>query len=121
MKAQLPEDCKGIEFEFVKNVSGALMRPTLASGVMVNGNILLKSIASTGAVYVRLLVEHDLEGDSGIQRSLDDFMSEANQETHVQITNAQTNNFKNKLMIHLSIHFALSAYKKVCIKLESCS
>ena len=63
MRAQLPEDCKGIEFEFVKNVSGALMRPTLASGVRVNGNILLKSIASTGAVYVRLLVEDDLEED----------------------------------------------------------
>lgn len=52
VKAQLPEDCKGIEFEFMKNVSGALMRPTLASGVRVNGNILLKSISSTGAVYV---------------------------------------------------------------------
>ena len=52
MKAQLPEDCKGIEFKFMKNVSGALMRPTLASGVRVNGNILLKSISSTGAVYV---------------------------------------------------------------------
>jgi len=89
VKAQLPEDCKGIEFEFVKNVSGVLMRPTLASGVRVNGNILLKSIASTGAVYVRLLVEDDLEEDSGIQRSLDEFMSEANQETHVQIITVQ--------------------------------
>ena len=52
MKAQLPEDCKGIEFEFMKNVSGALIRPTLVSGVRVNGNILRKSISSTGAVYV---------------------------------------------------------------------
>lgn len=89
VKAQLPEDCKGIEFEFVKNVSGALMRPTLASGVRVNGNILLKSIASTGAVYVRLLVEDDLEEDSVIQRSLDEFLSDANQETHVEITTVQ--------------------------------
>ena len=89
VKAQLPEDCKGIEFEFVKNVSGALMRPTLASRVRVNGNILLKSIASTGAVYVRLLVEDDLEEDSVIQRSLDEFLSDANQETHVEITTVQ--------------------------------
>lgn len=65
------------------------MRPTLASKVRVNGNILLKRIASTGAVYVRLLVEDDLEEDSGIQRSLDEFMSEANQETHIEITTVQ--------------------------------
>ena len=89
VKSRLREDCKGIEFEFAKNVSGALMRPTLASGVRVNGNILPKSIASTGAVYVRLLVEDDLEEDSGIQRSLDELMSEANQETHVEITTVQ--------------------------------
>ena len=43
------------------------MKPTLASGVGINGNILLKSIASTGAVCVRLLVEDDSdEMDSGI-------------------------------------------------------
>ena len=38
---------------------------------------------------MRLLVEDDLEEDSGIQRSLDQFMSEANQETHVEITTVQ--------------------------------
>jgi len=76
VKAQFPEDCrKGIEFEFVKNVSGALVKQTLASGVRINGNTLLKSIASTGAVYVRLLVEDDPdEVDRGIQRSMDNFM-----------------------------------------------
>ena len=43
------------------------MKPTLALGVRINGNILLKSIASTGAVCVRLLVEDDSdEMDSGI-------------------------------------------------------
>ena len=53
------------------------------SWVRINGNILLKSIASTGAVYVRLLVEDDPdEVDSGLQRSLDDFMSEVNQYRH---------------------------------------
>lgn len=64
-------ECKGIEFEFVKNVSGVLVKPTLASGVRINGNILLKSIAYTGAVYVGLLVEDDPEEvDSGIQRNM---------------------------------------------------
>ena len=82
VKAQFPEECKDIEFEFVKNISGVLVKLTLASGVRINGNILLKSIASTGAVYVRLLVEDDPdEVDSGIQRSMDDFMSEVNQES----------------------------------------
>ena len=45
------------------------MKPKLASGVRINGNILLKSIACTGAVYVRLLVEDDPdEVDGGIQK-----------------------------------------------------
>ena len=43
------------------------MKPTLASRVRIFGNILLKSIASTGAVCVRFLVEDDSdEVDSGI-------------------------------------------------------
>ena len=43
------------------------MKQTLASVVRINGNILLKGIASTGAVCVRLLVEDDSdEVDSGI-------------------------------------------------------
>ena len=41
MKAQFPEECKCTEFEFVKNVSGVLVKPIFASGVRVNGNILL--------------------------------------------------------------------------------
>ena len=60
VKPQFPERlCKGIEFEFVKNVSGVPVKPIFASGVRINGNILLKGIASTGVVYVRLLVEVD--------------------------------------------------------------
>ena len=56
----------------MKNVSGVLVKPTLASGVRINANILLKSIAPTGAVYVRLLVEDGPgEVDSGIQRRLE--------------------------------------------------
>ena len=43
------------------------MKATLASGVRINGKILLKGIAFTGALCVRLLVEDDLdEVDSGI-------------------------------------------------------
>ena len=81
VKAQFPEECKGTEFEFVKNVSGVLLKPTLASGV----RILLKSIAPTGAVYVRLLVEDDPdEVDSGIQRSLDKFISKVNENNQVE-------------------------------------
>ena len=85
VKAQFPEKCKGIEFEFVKNVAGVLVKPKLASGVKINGNILLKSIASTGAVYVRLLVEDDPdEVDGGTQKRLDDFMLEVNQYSHTE-------------------------------------
>ena len=32
VKAQFPEECKYIEFAFVKNISGVLVKPTLASG-----------------------------------------------------------------------------------------
>ena len=84
MKAQFPEECKGVKFEFVKIVSGMLVKLTLASGVKINGNILLKSIASTGAVYVCLLVEDDPDEDSGVQRTMDEFMSEVNQNNHVE-------------------------------------
>ena len=72
------------------------MKPTLASGVRINGNILLKSIASTGAVYyVRLLVEDDPdEVDSGIQRSMDDFMSEVNQDSIIVQDEVQSMNFE---------------------------
>ena len=41
------------------------MKPIFASGVKSNGNILLESIASTGVVYVRLLLEDDPDEDSG--------------------------------------------------------
>ena len=93
VKAQFPEECKYIEFEFVKNISGVLVKPTLASGVRINGNILLKSIASAGAVCVRLLVEDDPdEVDSGIQRSMDDFMSEVNQESIIVQDEVQSMN-----------------------------
>ena len=75
MKAQFPEECKCTEFEFVKNVSGVLVKSIFASGVRVNGNILLKSTASTGVVYVRLLVEDDPDEDSGFVRVMENLES----------------------------------------------
>ena len=51
VKAQFPKECKGTEFEFVKNVSGVLVKPIFASGVRINGNILLKSIVLCMCVY----------------------------------------------------------------------
>ena len=66
VNAQFPEECKGTEFELVnKNVSGVVVKPIFASGVTSNGNILLESIASTGVVHVRLLLEDDPNEDSG--------------------------------------------------------
>lgn len=93
VKAQFPVECKDTEFEFVKNVSGVLVKPKLASGVRINGNILLKSIATTGAVYVHLLVEDDPdEVDDSIQRSMDDFMSQVNQESIIVQDEVQSMN-----------------------------
>lgn len=41
-----------MDYEFNRNVYGTLVKPTLASGVKIDTNILLRSIASSGAVYV---------------------------------------------------------------------
>ena len=57
IKAQFPEDCRNMDYEFVRNVYGTLVKPTLASGVKIDANIRLKSIASSGAVYVRLFAD----------------------------------------------------------------
>lgn len=57
VKKQFPEDCRNIDFEFVKNVGGMLVTPTLPSGVKIDRNILIKFIASAGAVYVRLFAD----------------------------------------------------------------
>ncbi|PFX24171.1 hypothetical protein AWC38_SpisGene11235 [Stylophora pistillata] len=55
VKAQFPD--KDIDFEFVKNCYGTLIKPRLANGVNIDGSILLKSIASTTTVYVRLFAD----------------------------------------------------------------
>ena len=73
VKAQFPEDCKCLDFEFVKNCCGTLVTPRLASGVKIDANILLRSIASTGAVYVRLYVEDFDENDDESQFDMSPF------------------------------------------------
>ena len=60
VKAQFPEDCRNIDYEFVRNVCGMLVKPNLVSGVKIDAKVLLKSIASTSVVYVRLF-EDDLD------------------------------------------------------------
>ena len=57
VKAQFPEDCRNIDYEFVRNVCGTLVKPNLAAGVKIDAKVLLKSIASTGVVYVRLFAD----------------------------------------------------------------
>ena len=54
VKAQFPDACKYTEYEFVKNIHGVLVQPKLATGLKIDASILLKSIASSGVVYVRL-------------------------------------------------------------------
>ena len=94
IKAQFPEDCKNLDFQFVKNCYGTLIIPKLATGVRVDGNILLKSIAPSGAVYVRLFSDdNDDDADDDVADSVFDFgpfdrasqrnSSEADQDTAV--------------------------------------
>ena len=75
VKAQFPEEFKGTEFEFVKNVSGVLVDLIFASGVRINGNVLLKGIASTGVVHASLLVEDDPDEDSGFVQVMENLES----------------------------------------------
>lgn len=50
------------------------MKLAFALGLRINRNIFLRSIASTGSVYVCLLVDDDLdEVDGGVQKILDYF------------------------------------------------
>lgn len=52
IKVQVTKDCRNMDYEFNRNVYGTLVKPTLASGVKIDTNILLRSIASSSAVYV---------------------------------------------------------------------
>ena len=53
----LPEELKDIDFEIVKNSGGILVKPNIPPNKSIDGNLLLKSISPSGAVYIRLLDE----------------------------------------------------------------
>ena len=48
---------EGMHFEIVKNCSGTLLRPNLPRGKEIDSKLLLKSIAPSGCLYLRLLEE----------------------------------------------------------------
>ncbi|KAJ7389599.1 Fibronectin type 3 and ankyrin repeat domains protein 1, partial [Desmophyllum pertusum] len=50
-------EMEGMYFEIVKNSGGTLLRPNLPTGKDIDSKLLLKSIAPSGCVYLRLLEE----------------------------------------------------------------
>ena len=46
---------EGFCFEIMKNCSGTLVAPNIPSGRRIDSKLLLKSIAPTGCIYIRLL------------------------------------------------------------------
>lgn len=50
-------DCRDLEFEFGKNCGWVLVKANLATGLKTDINILQKSIALTGCVYVKLFAD----------------------------------------------------------------
>lgn len=66
------------------------MKLAFALGLRINGNIFLKSIASTGSVHVCLLVDDDLdEVDGGKKKNLDDFHVMQTNTNHIKKGNVQ--------------------------------
>ena len=63
--AKFSADCSDLEFQFVKIAGGVVIKSNLATGIKTGANILLRSIASTGCVYVRLFLD-DLGGKSDL-------------------------------------------------------
>ena len=65
---------EGFCFEIVKNCSGTLVPPNIPSGRRIDSKLLLKSIASSGCVYIRLLAElPDDESDDMLSYSVFDY------------------------------------------------
>ncbi|XP_022778455.1 uncharacterized protein LOC111320014 [Stylophora pistillata] len=58
----------GFSFEIMKNCSGTLVKPNIPLGKRIDSKLLLKSIAPSGGIYIRLLA--DLPSDDD-----DDFLS----------------------------------------------
>ena len=55
VKALLPLAINFVDFEFVKNSGGAIIKPTIPRNKKIDGKLLLKSISPTGSIYIRLL------------------------------------------------------------------
>lgn len=65
---------EGFCFEIVKNCSGTLVPPNIPSGRRIDSKLLLKSIAPSGCVYIRLLAElPDDESDDMLSYSVFDY------------------------------------------------
>ena len=80
VKEQFPVKDSDKEFDFMKNCYGTLVTPSLAAGVKLNAEILLRSIAQAGGViYVRLLTDDD-EVDEDEADSRDDEDSDSENE-----------------------------------------
>lgn len=55
--AKLTGEMEGLYFEIVKNSGGTLLRPNIQAGKEIDSKLLLKSIAPSGWIYLRLLEE----------------------------------------------------------------
>ena len=55
-------EMEGFSSEIVKNCSGSLVPPNIPSGRRIDSKLLVKSIAPTGCIYIRLLAELPDEG-----------------------------------------------------------
>ena len=53
----LTGEMEGLYFEIVKNSGGTLLRPNIQAGKEIDSKLLLKSIAPSGWIYLRLLEE----------------------------------------------------------------
>jgi len=53
----LTGEMEGLYFEIVKNSGGTLIRPNIQAGKEIDSKLLLKSIAPSGWIYLRLLEE----------------------------------------------------------------
>ena len=60
---------EGFCFE-IMNCSGTLVTPNVPSGRKIDSKLLLKSIAPTGCIYIRLLAELDDESDEMLEHSV---------------------------------------------------
>ncbi len=64
LESLLPQDWMKIAgFEILKNCSGSLIKPTIAQNKKIDAQLLFKSIAPSGSIYIRLLGNYFEEDD----------------------------------------------------------